>query len=88
MNTEISSSTDSSSLSIIETSIITLTPCDYESSEEDDLVNSSQDSIDSSELVDDSDDEGQLITEFYIINQKLDKIDEENNEQKCEAIEA
>ena len=81
-------STIDSDISTEETSIINLIPCDYDSSEEEDYASLSQDSIDSSELVDDSDDEGQLITEFYIINQKLDKIDEENNEQKCEAIEA
>ena len=86
MNTEISSSTDSSSLSIIETSIITLTPCDYESSEEDDLVNSSQDSIDSSELVDDSDNEAEPITELFIINKKLEKVDENNDGKIGEII--
>ena len=49
---------ESSALSS-ETSIITLIPCEYESS--DDYENLSQDSIDSSELVDSSDDENETI---------------------------
>ena len=49
--------------------------CIYEVSEEYDNENSSQNSIDSSELADDSDDEVEVITEFYILNKKLNKID-------------
>ena len=48
-----------SSSSSLETSIITLIPCEYESSDEDDNRNESNDSIDSSELVDSSDDENE-----------------------------
>ena len=50
-----------SSVSSSETSIITLIPCEYESSDDDDYGNLSQDSIDSSELVDSSDDENETI---------------------------
>ena len=80
MNKQISSDNYLSILSTEEdVSIITLVPCDYESSEEDDYVNLSQNSIDSSELLDDSDDEGELITEIFILNTKLDKKDETNS---------
>ena len=80
MNKQISSDNYLSILSTEEdVSIITLVPCDYESSEEDDYVNLSQNSIDSSELLDDSDDEGELITEIFILNKKLDKKDETNS---------
>ena len=63
-----------------EASIITLFPCDYDSSEENDDANLSQNSIDSSELVDDSDNEGELISEIFALNKRLDKYDEKNNE--------
>ena len=80
MNKQISSDNYLSILSTEEdVSIITLVPCDYESSEEDDYVNLSQNSIDSSELLDDSDDEGELITEIFILNKKLNKKDETNS---------
>ena len=59
-----------------ESSIITLLPCDYGSSEEDDYTNLSQDSIDSSEIADDSDDKTILITKFCTLNKRLNKIDE------------
>ena len=78
-----SSNNDISELSTEKTSkssVITLHPCDFDP-EEDDNVNSSEDSIDSSELVDDSDDEAQVITEFLILNKKLDK-DDENKDEK------
>ena len=48
-----------SSTSSFETSIITLIPCDYESSDEGELENVSHDSVDSSELVDSSDEENE-----------------------------
>ena len=64
----------------IENSVITLIPCDYDSSKENNDVNLSQNSIDSSELVDDSDDEAETITEIYSLGKKLDKIDEKNDE--------
>ena len=63
-----------------EASIITLFPCDCDSSEENDYANLSRDSIDSSELVDDSDNEGELISEIFALNKRLDKYDEKNNE--------
>ena len=89
MNTKNSSINDSSegSTEVEEISIITLISCDYDSSvEENDYADSSQDSIDSSELVDDSDDEAQYITEIYQLNKKLDKTDEKINEKNSEAI--
>ena len=82
MDKNISISFDSSERFTEETSIVNLIPCDYDSSEEDDYPNSSQDSIDSSELVDDSDGEVELITEVYEINKKLDKIDEKEINEK------
>ena len=82
MDKNISISFDSSERFTEETSIVNLIPCDYDSSEEDNCANSSQDSIDSSELVDDSDGEVELITEVYEINKKLDKIDEKENNEK------
>ena len=48
-----------SSSSSCETSIITLIPCDYESSDDDDYENVNENSIDSSELVDSSDEENE-----------------------------
>ena len=82
MDKNISISFDSSERFTEETSIVNLIPCDYDSSEEDNYANSSQDSIDSSELVDDSDGEVELITEVYEINKKLDKIDEKEINEK------
>ena len=51
------------SSSTMEISIITLIPCDYDSSEEEDekSVNVSKDSMDSSEILDSSDDEIEII---------------------------
>ena len=89
MNTKNSSVNDSSEVSteVEEISIITLISCDYDSSlEEDDYADSSQDSIDSSELVDDSDDEAETITEIYEINKKLEKMDEKTGEKNIETI--
>lgn len=72
---------DLSRTSTEKTSIITLIPCGYDSSEDEgDYENSSQNSIDSSELVDDSEDEVQLITKIYKINQELEKNNEKNDE--------
>ena len=89
MNTKNSSINDSSegSTEVEEISIITLISCDYDSSvEENDYADSSQDSIDSSELVDDSDDEAETITEIYEINKKLEKMDEKTGEKNIETI--
>ena len=89
MNTKNSSINDSSegSTEVEEISIITLISCDYDSSvEENDYADSSQDSIDSSELVDDSDDEAETITEIYEINKKLEKMNEKTGEKNIEAI--
>ena len=89
MSTKNSSVNDSSegSTEVEEISIITLISCDYDSSvEEDDYADSSQDSIDSSELVDDSDDEAETITEIYEINKKLEKMDEKTGEKNIETI--
>ena len=61
-----------------ETSIITLIPCEYDSSEEDD--NSSQNSIDSSELAEDSDGEVEVITYYKRLYKNLDKIGEKSDE--------
>ena len=51
------------SSSTMEISIITLIPCDYDSSEEEDekSLNISKDSMDSSEILDSSDDEIEII---------------------------
>ena len=80
------SSADSYSLTVSteENSVIYLFPCDYDSSEEDDYVNSSQNSIDSSELVDDSDNEAELISEFVVLKKKSDK----SIEKSCEITTA
>ena len=67
-------------------SIISLIPCDYNSSEENDYENLSQDSIDSSELVDDSDAEVEIITEFYKINKKSNENSKKNDEGNCSSI--
>ena len=91
MNKKNSSVIDSSveSTDAEETSIITLLQCEYDSSEEEnDYANSSQDSIDSSELVDSSDDEAELITEFYTLNKKVEKIGEKSGERNIETITA
>ena len=79
MNKIIASSVDTSEISTEETSIIDLIPCDYDSSEENDYLNISQDSIDSSELVDDSDCEFEVIKKIYTINKILDKAEEKND---------
>ena len=79
MDKKISSSSNSSvtTQDEQETPIITLIPCDYDSNEEDDFENSSQNSIDSSELSDDSDDESEIIiTSFKKLNKNSDKVDE------------
>ena len=81
MNVKSSSNIDSLILSKEKTSIINLLPFDYDSSENgDDYGNSSQNSIDSSELVDDSDDGAEFITEIYIFNKNVDKIGEKSSE--------
>ena len=79
MDKKISSSSNStvSTKDEEETPIITLIPCDYDSTEEDDLENSSQNSIDSSEIADDSDEETEIIiTSFKKLNQNSDEVDE------------
>ena len=64
-----------------ETTIITLIPCDYDLSEEDDDVNLTQNSIDSSDLVDDSDDDdAEKITEIFTMNRRLYTFNENSNE--------
>ena len=87
MNKIITSSVDTSEISTEETSIIDLIPCDYDSSEENDYLNISKDSIDSSELVDDSDGEFEVIKKIYNINKILDKADEKNDVKNDEFIE-
>ena len=86
MSNKKSTNDDILELSTEETSIIALIPCEYDSSQEEDYANPSQDSIDSSELVDDSDDEVQFITEAYKINENSKKIDEKSNIKNCEAV--
>ena len=79
MDKKISSSSNSSvsTQDVEETPIITLIPCDYYSNEGDDFENSSQNSIDSSELSDDSDDESEIIiTSFKKLNKNSDKVDQ------------
>ena len=61
MNKNESSPIRLSEVSTKENSIITLFQCDYDSLEENNGINLDQDSVDSSELVDDSDDEAQYI---------------------------
>ena len=80
MNKKNSADSESLTVSTEENSVINLFLCDYDSSEEDNYANSSQSSIDSSELVDDSDDEAEIISEFVILNKKLDK----SVEKSCE----
>ena len=60
------------------TSIITLLPCDYELSDDDNYGNVSQDSIDSSELVDSCEDENEFIKieEIFSLNKGLTKTEE------------
>ena len=88
MSKNTSPSVGSSEISTEETSIIALVPCDYETSEENDYANSSQDSIDSSELVDDSEGEFEFIKEVYTINKILDKVDEKKSGKNGEFIKA
>ena len=71
-----SKSNSSASTQEEETHIITLIQCDYDSFDEDDDENSSQNSIDSSELAEDSDGEIEIITYFRKIKKNLDIIDE------------
>ena len=81
MNRKNSSNIDSLVLNKKEqSSIIKLFPCDNDSSDEDEFEKLSQDSIDSSELVEDSDNEAELIHYFCILNKRLNKIDEKSNE--------
>ena len=61
-----------------EAAVITLFLCEFDSSEEDDYTNSSQNSIESSELVEDSDNEAELITEIFTLNKKYNKLDKTN----------
>ena len=75
-----SKSNSSASTQEEETHIITLIQCDYDSFDEDDDENSSQNSIDSSELAEDSDGEIEIITYFRKIKKNLDIIDEYSNE--------
>ena len=63
-----------------ESSIIILIPCDYDSSEEDGNANLSKNSVDSSELLDDSDVEAEPITEIFTLSKKVKKKDETNDE--------
>ena len=68
------------SSSTMDTSIITLIPCDYDSSEEDEKpVNISQDSINSSDILESSDDEIVItkITQFIKIEKNFDSIKED-----------
>ena len=80
---DIKSSSDIDSFTLIieeETSIINLFPYGYDLSKEDDFANLSQSSIDSSELVGDSDGEAEHIVEIFKFNKKLEKIDEKSSE--------
>ena len=67
MNKKSSADSESLTLSTEENSVINLFPCEYDSSEEDDYANSSQNWIDCSELVNNSDNDVEFITNFYII---------------------
>ena len=71
---------DQLNISIKKTSYNTLFPCIYELSEENDNSNSSQNSIDSSELVDDTDEGVEIISKFHILSKGLDKNDKKNVE--------
>ena len=81
MNKKRSSNTSSLQVSTKEDSIIKLLPCEYDSSENDDCSNSSQVSIESSELVDSSDNEAQNITEIHILNKKINKAEKKDGEK-------
>ena len=63
-----------------EAPIITLFPCDYDSSIDDDSGNLSLNSNDSSELVNDSDDEAEHIFHFRILSKELNKKNETSSE--------
>ena len=82
MNIKYSKRISSLGVSNEEEPIITLFPCEYDSEEEEenDFINSSKNSIDSSELVDDSEDEPQLVTKIYTIIQNVDI----TGEKSCE----
>ena len=75
MNTKRPSNITLLPLTADEFSIISLFPCENNSSEENDNANSSEASIDSSELVDSSGNEVQHITEIYPTNKKLNNTD-------------
>ena len=79
MNKKILLNVDSLMIPTEENSINTLLLCIYELSEEDGYENSLEESIDSSDLVEDSDDEAEIITQFRILNKRLDKIDRKND---------
>ena len=63
-----------------ETSIDSLLSCIYELSEEGNYENSSEESVDSSDLVEDSYDGAEIISQFRILDKRLDKIDRKNDE--------
>ena len=84
MNSKYSKRITSLGVTNEEEPIITLLPCEYDSEEENDYINSSKDSIDSSELVDDSEDEPQLVTQIFTITKNVDI----NGEKSCENNDA
>ena len=72
------------STSTIDASIITLIPCDYDSSEEDEKsVNISENSIESSDISDSSDDENELIkiTQFIKLKKEVELIKEDKTDK-------
>ena len=81
MNKKISSKSNTTvSTQEEETPIITLIPCDCDSFEEDDNEYSSESSVDSSELVEDSDGETEIITFFHRLNKNVNKTVGKNEE--------
>ena len=69
MNSFFIRSNSNESASTMDTSIITLIPCDYDSSEEESekSLNVSQDSIDSSDISESSDDKFEIINKIEFI---------------------
>ena len=88
MNIKYSKRISSLGVSNEEEPIITLFPCEYDSEEEEenDFINSSKNSIDSSELVDDSEDEPQLVTQIYTVTKNEDLAGEKSCVNNDESI--
>ena len=69
------------SSSTMDISIITLIPCDYDSSEEDEKLINISNSIESSDILDSSDDEIEItkITQLIKLEKQIEIINEDND---------